>query len=99
MKARKYKARPIICEAFCLEFNDDKPHRWIRELPEWFRALYEHGEAMITNSSQHGKYVTIKKQSGYIRAPEGSWIIRASEQNIFVMSSEEFNEHFALHDN
>lgn len=99
MIAKKYKARPVVCEAFRLEFNDDKPHRWLRGLPEWFQRLYECGEVMITNSGQHGKYITIKKQGGHIRAYEGSWIIRASEQNIFVMSSEEFSQHFALHAN
>lgn len=97
MTAKRYKAKPVICEAFRLEFNDDKPHRWLRDLPDWFKRFYERGDFMITNSGQHGKYITIKKQGGHIRAPEGSWIIKASEENIFVMSSEEFLQHFALH--
>lgn len=98
MTAKSYKAKPIICEAFQLEFNNDKPHRWLRELPQWFKVLYERGDVMITNSPKYGRYVTIKKQQGRIQAPEGSWIIRASEKNVFVMSNEEFSQHFALHE-
>jgi hypothetical protein len=96
--AKKYKASPVICEAFRLEFDWDKHHRWIRALPEWFQRLYLSGDVLITNSDQHGKYAHIKKQSGHIRVPEGSWIIKANEKHIFVMSNEEFIQHFTLQD-
>ena len=98
MKPKNYITQPVICEAFRLEFADDKPHRWLRNMPEWFQEMYSRGEIMITNSDQHGKYATITKQSGHIRALDGSWIIRANERNAFVMTDEEFAEHFILYE-
>lgn len=89
-----YEARTVKCEAFRLEFDESKPHRWLRKQPPWFIENYNKGLLHFVNSEKNGKHVTIFKQGGNIRAIEGDWIIKNDSGTLFVMDNDDFNYYF-----
>lgn len=83
-------------EAYQLNFdnyNSNKTHRWVRELPTWLSDMIETQKFYCTvNAKQKLAYVI--NDHGKLEVHPTMWIVRNSDGFVFVMPDELFKASF-----
>lgn len=75
------------------DFDQVKSHRWLREKPEWFLAMFEKGEIMVTKNSKEA-YITLTNKNATFRVFNSDYVIKNSSGLTFWMPEDLFLQSF-----
>jgi len=90
----EYQSKPHTLKAFRAGYDI---------VPEWFTEASTRGLVAVTNSEQHGQYITIYQplrqrtnKRGFTYAEPGDWVCMNSAGTIFALTDREFRNGFTL---